>query len=173
MVGRFEDDKDQLTVIRARKILEEKYNLKPKLIFVGDGSTLKKCRKYAEKIGLKKDVIFMGERQDVQNFYASAKVFVHSSPAEGLPTVLLEAMNYGLPVVATDSPPGVSEILQNDKYGLRCSIADPYDMADKLALMLTDNEKRENYILQGKKRLEDFSFEKISADLKELFAALK
>ena len=46
-------------------------------------------------------------------------------------------------------------------------------MADKLALMLTDNEKRENYILQGKKRLEDFSFEKISADLKELFAALK
>ncbi len=173
MVGRFEADKDQLTVIRARKILAEKYNLKPKLVFVGGGSTLKKCRKYAEKLGLKNDVIFMGERQDVHNFYASAKVFVHSSPAEGLPTVLLEAMNYGLPVVATDSPPGVSEILQNDKYGLRCNIADSYDMADKLALMLTDNEKRENYILQGKKRLEDFSFEKISAELEELFAALK
>lgn len=173
MVGRFEADKDQLTVIRARKILEEKYNLKPKLVFVGGGSTLKKCKKYTEKLGLENDVIFMGERQDVHNFYASAKVFVHSSPAEGLPTVLLEAMNYGLPVVATDSPPGVSEILQNDKYGLRCSIADPGDMADKLALMLTDHEKRENYILQGKKRLEDFSFEKISAELKELFAALK
>ena len=173
MVGRFEADKDQLTVIRARKILEKKYNLKPKLVLVGGGSTLKKCKKYAEKIGLKNDVIFMGERQDVHNFYASAKVFVHSSPAEGLPTVLFEAMNYGLPVVATDSPPGVSEILQNDKYGLRCNIADPYDMADKLAVMLTDNEKRENYILQGKKRLKDFSFEKISADLKELFATLK
>ncbi|MCM1288669.1 MAG: glycosyltransferase [Clostridium sp.] len=173
MVGRFETDKDQITVIRARKILEEKYQLKPKLVFVGGGSTLKKCKAYAEKIGLKNNVIFMGERQDVQNFYASARVFVHSSPAEGLPTVLLEAMNYGLPVVATDSPPGVSEILQNDKYGIRCNIADPYDMADKLAIMLTDTEKREHYILQGKERLKDFTFEKISMELKELLASLK
>lgn len=173
MVGRFENDKDQPTVIKSLKILGDKYNLKPVLVFVGDGSTLKKCRKYAEKLGLKDRVVFMGARQDVQNFYASAKVFVHSSPAEGLPTVLLEAMNYGLPIVATDSPPGVTEILKNDKYGLRCNIADPYDMADKLKLMMEDAATRERCITQGKKRLEDFSFDAVSVAVKDIFTNLK
>lgn len=172
MVGRFETDKDQKTVLAARKILQEKYNQKPKLVFVGGGSTLEDCKAYAAKLGLSEDVIFMGARYDVANFYTTAYISLHSSPAEGLPTVLLEAMKYGVPVVATDSPPGVTEILKNDRYGLRCGVADPEDMAEKIHQLLEDDKKREYYIAQGKKRLSDFSYETIEKKLGEILEGL-
>ena len=172
MVGRFETDKDQKTVIASRKILQEKYGKTPKLIFVGGGSTLEDCREYAKDQGLEDDVIFMGARYDVANFYTTAHICLHSSPAEGLPTVLLEAMKYGVPVVATDSPPGVTEILKNDRYGLRCEVADAEDMAEKINLLIENEEKREYYIAQGKKRIQDFSYETIEKKLREIVGGL-
>lgn len=173
MVGRFEADKDQKTVIEARKILSEKYNQHPKLVFVGGGSTLSECKKYAHTLGLEEEVIFMGPRYDVQNFYTTAYISVHSSPAEGLPTVLLESMKYGVPIVATDSPPGVTEILKNDRYGLRCAVADPEDMAEKINELLSDEQKRQYYIQQGRKRIGDFSYATIEKKLRDMIAELK
>lgn len=173
MVGRFETDKDQKTVIAARKLLEEKYHKTPKLVFVGGGSTLEDCKNYAKEVGLEEEVIFMGARYDVANFYTTAHISLHSSPAEGLPTVLLEAMKYGVPVVATDSPPGVTEILKNDRYGLRCAVADPEDMAEKINLLLEDEEKRQYYIAQGKKRLQDFSYETIEEKLRKIIEGMQ
>lgn len=172
MVGRFETDKDQKTVIASRKILQEKYKKTPKLVFVGGGSTLEDCRTYAKEQGLENDVVFMGARYDVANFYTTAHIFLHSSPAEGLPTVLLEAMKYGVPVVATDSPPGVTEILKNDKYGLRCDVADAEDMAEKINFMLENEDKWEYYREQGRRRLQDFSYEAIERKLREIIGGL-
>jgi glycosyltransferase involved in cell wall biosynthesis len=49
---------------------------------------------------------------------ARAAVFVLSSIEEGLPTVLIEAMAVGMPVISTNCPSGSDEILDNGKYGL-------------------------------------------------------
>lgn len=168
MVGRFEVDKDQKTVIETLKILKEKYNRTEKLIFVGSGSTLEECKNYVEQLKLSNDIFFTGARYDVENFYSTADIFIHSSKAEGLPTVLLEAMIYEVPIVATDSPPGVTEILGNDKYGVRCSIGNPEDMAEKIHKMLTDNNLYDYYIEQGKKRIIDFEYCVIKDKLKDI-----
>ena len=72
----------------------------------------KSVKKLVKKLSLEERVFFTGVRYDVQNYYATAKLFIHSSKLEGLPTVLLEAMKYGLPIVATNSKPGVPEILK-------------------------------------------------------------
>ena len=165
MVGRFDEDKDQKTVIKARQILQDRYGEAPKVVFVGGGATLDSCKEYVKELGLDRQIFFMGPRNDVQNFYSSAILSIHSSPAEGLPTVLLESMLYGVAIVATDSPPGVTEILKNDRYGMRCAIGDPEDMAEKINIMLKDNEKRLYYIEQGIKRIQDFSYDTISKKL--------
>ena len=167
-VARFEKDKDQKNAISALKILHEKYQKKVYLVFVGDGSTLEDCRSHAKKLGLERFVIFMGARHDVQNFYTAAALHLHSSPAEGLPTVLLEAMKYEIPNVATNSMPGVTEILKNDLYGLRCEVADPEVMALTVNEMLEDKDKQAYYISQGKKRLASFSYETIEKQLYEI-----
>lgn len=81
-------------------------------------------------------------------------------------------MKYSLPIVATDSPPGVTEILGNDEYGLRCKVGDASDMAKKLNIMLTNEEMREHYIEQGQRRVKQFSYEVIGDRLNSLINKL-
>lgn len=173
MIGRFEVDKDQKTVIRAYKILKEKYGRTEKMVFVGDGSTLKECQALAMELGLHKDVYFVGAQYDVENYYSTARVFVHSSKAEGLPTVLLEAMVYEIPIVATDSPPGVSEILGNNQYGLKCAIANPEDMADKLYNMLSDDKLYVRNVEYEKRRIMEFDYNNIKKQLRKVLEQLR
>ncbi|MCI8280129.1 MAG: glycosyltransferase [Lachnospiraceae bacterium] len=173
MVGRFDPDKDQKTVILAYHKLYQEHNLPNKLVFVGGGSTLAECRSLAESLGLSHQITFFGPRQDVANFYSAAHLALHSSPAEGLGVVLLEAMKYRLPVVATDSPPGVREVLGHDEYGLTCRVGDYEDMAEKILRMLTDPSLYEHYQKQGQKRIVDFSYEKIREELARILDELK
>lgn len=156
MIGRFNKQKDQITVINALKILREKYNKEFKLLFVGDGENKIEVEKYAENVGMSKYTIFVGSKSDVQNYYSASKIFVHSSPAEGMPTVLLEAMSYSIPIVATDSLPGVREILGESKYGLICPVKDPYSMANCIYRLSTDSNLYNHYKVIGKERIKYF-----------------
>ena len=106
MVGRLAPDKDQETVIRAMKHLREEHGLHKKLLLVGDGSERRRLEALAEELAISEDVIFEGSRSDVQNYYAAAHIYVHAAPMEGLPTVFLEAMSFGLPIASTDAIPG-------------------------------------------------------------------
>lgn len=167
--ARFGVDKDQKSVIHAVKLLKEKGNTNVKVVFAGAGDTLEECKKLAENLQVEENVIFAGNRTDMADYYAAAKLLVHSSPAEGLPTVILEAMKYDLPVVATHSMPGVEEILKGDMYGLQCEVGNPEDIADKWEKMLLDESLRKHYIEQGRVRVRDFSCEKIEERLTEIF----
>lgn len=173
MVGRFDQDKDQKTVIYAVKELIEKYDIHENMVFVGGGPTLEECRALVKELGLENRIYFTDVRYDVQNFYSTAKLFVHSSPAEGLPTVLLEAMKYELPIVATDSLPGVTEILKNNEYGLKCEVGDPEDMAAKIYEMISEPDKMNMYIRKGSERVKDFSFTQIEGKLAEILRGLQ
>lgn len=61
---------------------------------------------------------FLGNYLDVQNYYSASHVCVYSSPMEVLPIVLLEALSFGVSIAATDSFPGVREILGDNENGL-------------------------------------------------------
>lgn len=161
MVGRLDEDKDQATIIKARKILENKYGLTPKVVFVGDGTEKEKLKAIAKHEGLENEIIFVGKKNDVENYYLSAHIFVHSSKAEGMPMTLLESMKYGLPIVSTESLPGVREILGLDEYGLVCNVGDPHGMADCIFRMYKDNELYQSYREKGFDRVKEFSFETI------------
>lgn len=168
MVGRFSRQKDQKTVIMAVKVLKEIYKTEITIVFVGDGPDRKDAETYAISLGVSEQCEFIGTKSDVQNYYKAANIFVHSSPIEGLPTVILEAMFFGVPVVATDSPPGVREILGDSEYGLLCRVRDPEDMARQIYRILTDEKLYNYYIQKGYERIKDFQPEVISKQLEQL-----
>lgn len=169
MVARFADDKDQKTAIDAVCILNKKYHFNKKLLLVGDGKNKKQLEIYVKKKKMSDNIIFMGSRLDVQNFYSAASVYVHSSPLEGLPTVLLEAMTYHLPIAATDSIPGVPEILQNNKCGLISEVFDAEMLADNIYKIYTDKELSNNLIANGTKKLNEFSPEFVQQQIEHFF----
>ncbi|PLR91238.1 glycosyltransferase [Bacillus sp. T33-2] len=168
MVGRFSSQKDHLTVIDAIKILKEKYNKLVKTVFVGDGPSRANVEMYARDNDVSNLIVFEGTQNDVQNYYKAARIFVHSSPSEGLPTVLLESMSFGVPIVATDSKPGVREILGEGDYGLICPVKDAGSMADKINQLLTDEAQYSEYARRGNERIKDFAPEVISSQLEKL-----
>ena len=88
----------------------------------------------AASLGLSGSVHFLGLRRDVDRILAEADAFALPSVYDIFPTVILEAMNAGLPVVATDVG-GVPEMVRGE-YGLLVPPANPLKLKDALNELL-------------------------------------
>jgi len=170
-VMRFSVAKDHFTIIRALKILKDD-GFAIKCVFLGDGSTRPKAEQYAKELDVADMCVFYGVSHSVHDFYSAAEVMVHSSPAEGLPLVFLEAMTYRLPVVTTNSLPGVYEVFENGKYAIVVPVGDASALAKGIKTMLTEPETRQRYIDICVERVKDFAPEKIKNDLRVFFSNL-
>lgn len=83
-----------------------------KLIILGDGELYSKHHDDVIKLGLESDVIFLGFQKNPYYFIKNSKLLMLTSDSEGLPTVLIESLILGVPVISTDCPTGPAEILQ-------------------------------------------------------------
>jgi len=120
-VGSLTDQKNYPLLFRALASLAEPNH---QLIILGEGPNDESLRNLAFSLGVADKVTFPGFQPNPAAFYATADVFVLSSSYEGLPTVLIEALSFGLKIVATDCPSGPSEILGNGKWGRLVPVGD-------------------------------------------------
>ena len=157
-------------VIDAFEICYLEYGLKSNLVFVGDGPDLNTIKEYAKSKNqsVANHIFFEGSRHNIEDYYKSAVIFIQSSSYEGLPTTIIEALQSGVPVVASDCHTGPREILGDNEYGLLCKVEDAKDMAKKIYQMVTDKELANHYIKVGKQRGNDFSPEVIKGKLENI-----
>ena len=113
--GRLTEQKDFHTLIRAFAIVRASINAK--LMILGEGEERSSLEDLIYQLNLKEDIELRGYVENPFSYMARASLFVLSSLWEGSPTVLIEALALGIPVVATDCPGGSKEILENGKYG--------------------------------------------------------
>ena len=90
---------------------------------------------------MESDVDMPGHVKNPFSYMSRASVFVLSSAWEGLPTVLIEAMAVGVPVVSTDCESGPSEILDNGKYGSLTPVGDSNALAEAILSTLSGKSK--------------------------------
>jgi glycosyltransferase involved in cell wall biosynthesis len=83
------------------------------LVIFGDGKLLIQLKRLADELNISKDVFFPGFCNNLLPAFRHAKLYVSSSDVEGLPTVIVESLVAGTPVVATDAG-GSYELLSND-----------------------------------------------------------
>jgi glycosyltransferase involved in cell wall biosynthesis len=105
-------------------------------LILGDGSERDTLEALVSDLGLEQDVRMPGFAGNPYAYMRRADVFVLSSRWEGLPTVLIEAMACGAPLVSTDCPSGAREILEDGKWGLLVPISDPEAMAQAIVQVL-------------------------------------
>src|SRR5438045_8145039 len=100
-----------------------------RLIVIGEGELRGGLEAQVRDLGIDQWVRMPGQSECLEAYYETADLFVMSSRHEGLPTVLIEALGFGLPVVSTDCPSGPREILDNDRYGTLVPMDDPRALA--------------------------------------------
>ena len=113
--GRMSEQKDFPTLLTAFARLRERYPAR--LIVIGKGRLQPDLLAQAQRLGISEHLDLPGFVQNPYAFMAKASLFVLSSRHEGLPTVLIEAMACGCPVVSTDCPFGPDEILEGGRWG--------------------------------------------------------
>jgi len=127
-------------LISAAAILKEKLPL-IKVLIVGGGPLRQKLIEKAEDLGLKNQVIFLGEinNRDLPGYLKLADVFVRPSLSEGLGNSFLEAMAAGIPVIGAPVG-GIPDFLFDGKTGLFCQPNNPADLSEKILRTLSDRQ---------------------------------
>lgn len=137
-VGRLDFRKGLLDLIDCAQLICKESKIKFKI--VGKGPLERNVLKRIDELGLNEQVILLGhvDRNQLVSLYQNARLFVLPSHYEGLPTVLLEAMASGLPVVATNVS-GCIDVIQDHENGVLVPPKEPKVMADAIITILSDS----------------------------------
>jgi colanic acid/amylovoran biosynthesis glycosyltransferase len=160
-VGQLKDKKGLRYLIEACRILRGR-GFQFECEIVGDGPLRGSLEAMIERLALRDHVALLGAlpQDTVTAKYGDADVFVlpcviaSDGDRDGIPTVILEAMAMGLPVVSTDLS-GIPEAVVDGTTGLLVRPEDPTALADALARLLDDSGLRERMGRQGRLRVEE------------------
>jgi len=168
-LGRIEERKGLIYLLRAFKILEKKFsNLR--LIIIGEGELRKDCENWARENNLK-EVYFEGEKrgQKVPPYYTTSDIFV--SPAifgESFGLVLLEAMASRIPVVAFANK-GYKEFLKGKKGAFLVPPKDYKGLAKKIEVLIKNENLRKKMGEWGCSEAQNYSWDKISSQVLDFY----
>lgn len=120
-----------------------------KLIIAGDGPQRSELEEIVKELKISEQVVFTGHRDNIQDFYKLAKLFVMPSLTEGFPMALLEAMQAGLPVIATKVG-GIPDIIETGVNGLLIEPDNTNDLGIALKQILSNPIFASNLALNAK-----------------------
>jgi glycosyltransferase involved in cell wall biosynthesis len=136
--GRLTAVKDYQTLLTAFALLRA--HQPSRLVILGEGDERPVLESAVARLGLAADVSFPGFTSNPYPYLARASLFALSSISEALPTVLIEALALGTPVVATRTY-GATEILRHGALGTLCAVGDPHGIAEALKAVLAGPRK--------------------------------
>lgn len=161
-VGRFDKQKgyDCLSKV-AVNVLSKYPDWQWDIYGSGDDSIKEKLIEELKEGGVIAQVNFMGNVKGIDNIYPNHGIYVMTSRYEGLPLVLLEAKQYGLPIISFDCPTGPSEIVLDGENGYLINNFDTEEMSNKICELIQSEELREEFSKHSMVDTEKFSKEKI------------
>jgi starch synthase (maltosyl-transferring) len=168
VVGRLEEQKGHRYLLEA---LPEVVSVWPnfKVVVVGEGSLRSQLQAQCARLHLEQQVIFAGQRSDVNPFYSLAEFVILPSLYEGMPLVAIEAGAAGRALIAT-AVDGTVEVLEPEKTGLLVPKESPEHLAAAISDLLAHRRKTAAMGREARKRIEMlFSLERQIAETTRLF----
>jgi glycosyltransferase involved in cell wall biosynthesis len=163
-VGGLQPRKGLRYLIEAAKNITDRATI----VIVGDeqptyAGSKQALQEQVNSLALQERVLFVGNipREQLGGVYSAADVFVLPSLAEGLPTVLLEAMAHGRCVVGSDIP-GNRDLVKDGVNGALVESRNPEALAKKIDALLADDQLRARLGAQARRDIEqDYSSDSV------------
>lgn len=166
--GRIAPNKKQEDVIRAFHLYKKYYNPKSRLILVGSHTGMDRyyarLKSYVNALDIRDSVIFPGHIKfdEILAYYKLADLFLCQSEHEGFCVPLVEAMYFGIPIVAYDSS-AISETL--DGCGIVLKEKNALETAGVMNKVLTDDRIKNELMRREQRRIEALAYENVASQL--------
>ena len=157
-VARFTDQKDHMTLLKAIKRIPN--NISLKLLIIGRGKNLNIMKNFIQKNNLGPKIKIIDFKKNPYPYIKLADVFILSSRFEGLPNVLLEAMQLKKFIISTKCPTGPREILKNGQFGQLVKVGDVKSLSKSIIFYTINKRSLNKKINDGFKSLNRFNYEK-------------
>lgn len=144
-----------VTLKAAKQLLKNIPNVH--IALLGDGEQRETLEAYAKKHQLS-NLSFMGKQNHMGDWFAAADLLIHPSYTEGLGSVILEAIQGGLPVIGTNAG-GIPDIIEDKKSGLLIPVGDAEELAKAIELIAIDKPLRNQLQQGGKEKLSLFDIQ--------------
>ncbi len=143
-----------------------------KFLVIGDGPLETELKKMSDKLGIEKNVQFLGWRQDINDLLKVIDVVVLPSLWEGLPVAILEAMALSKPIVATNIK-GNNELVVHGETGYLVKPGNPEEISSYVLKLLNDQPLAKKMGRLGYSRVkEKFALNKIVEQTSSLYENL-
>ncbi|PMH45986.1 glycosyl transferase [Vibrio sp. 10N.286.49.B3] len=157
-----------VTLAAAKQLQELNPNIH--IALLGDGPQREALEQYAQEHQLT-NVTFVGKQHNMGDWFASADLLIHPSYTEGLGSVILEAIQGGLPVIGTDAG-GIPDIIDHNQSGLLVPAGNSDELAQAIQLMATDKPLRHRLLTGAKEKLTEFDIEQTSALYRSVYQSV-
>jgi glycosyltransferase involved in cell wall biosynthesis len=135
----------------------------------GDGPEKEPIFSLIKKYELENTFKLEGNVNDMGHFYDGLDLYLNTSLHEGIPMSVLEAMAYGLPIVAPRVG-GFPEIIQDGVHGFLVENRNPTDFADRCFSLYEDDQLRSRMGMASRERVEkDFSIDRMASQYYKLY----
>ncbi len=157
-IGRFTEQKDQITLLKALKKLNGK--VKFEALIVGRGVLNKSLNNFIFSNQLNNNIKLMSFIDNPYPIIKQCDLFILSSKYEGLPNVLLESLSLNKFVISSNCPTGPKEILLNGKGGLLFQSSNYDELEKKITYFVKNKKKCKKMLRYAQKNLYRFDYNK-------------
>ena len=180
IIGRLTEIKNHQLFLQVAAQLKQISKKKVRFVIIGDGALRPQLESQTDALGLREDVLFLGTRNDPENFYPALDIVALTSLNEGTPLSLIEAMANERPVIAT-AVGGVVDLL-----GPKLEAADGYHVCERgvliegqnvegfaagLERLIEDGAIRRDLATRGLEFvIQNYSKDRLLRDISELYA---
>ena len=155
-IGRFTDQKDQLTFLKSLNNLKDEINFEACII--GRGVLKSQLQKYILDNKLSRFVKIVNFVENPYPFIKQSDLFVLTSKYEGLPNVLLEALTLKKFIISSSCHTGPREILLNGKGGLLFKVGDHKELANRIKYYFFNKKECKKLLDRSFKSLNRFDY---------------
>ncbi len=153
-IARLEHVKGVDVLVRSARALASDGIDEHEVLVWGEGRERENLVELAADIGVTERVRFVGTKQPVNEFLRSLDVYVQPSRNEGMGRALVLAQAAALPTVASNVC-GIPDVVRDGETGMLVAPDDPEALADAIAMLLRDAQKRNAFGSAARSRIMD------------------